>query len=573
MEELSGINGSPGVALGKAFLFLEEKLTVPKYEISHAQTAFENERFMTAVRAARNEVKSLTTDRDNALLEAQLMMFDDTEFHQSIRRGLDESGKNVEWILLQTIESLSAKLGSSPSAYLKERAVDLQDVGRRIMNHLLYRERPSLSAITEPVILVTHNLMPSDALALNKHLVLGIAMDVGGKTSHTAILARSLEIPAVLGLSDVSHRVKAGDELIVDGNRGIVILNPDKKAANLYRKRKSEWERKYVLLNEEVDLPAETRDGKLVHLEANIEVPEEAESALTHGADGVGLFRSEFLFLQPNRFPSEEDQYAAYRTVLNAMGERSVTIRTLDLGGDKVMPGFSTGTEANPILGWRAVRFCLARPEIFKTQLRALLRASVHGNLRIMFPLIAGAGELENITALLEEVKAELAREGIDFRRSIPIGIMIEVPSAAVTSDILASKVEFFSIGTNDLIQYTLAVDRGNERVAYLYEPFHPGVLRLIKMTIDNAHARGVHVGMCGEMAGDPLATAVLLGLGLDSFSMSSIGIPLIKRIIRSVGAMEAETFVRSLLPMQSGKEIESAVRGWMEERFDSLSF
>jgi phosphotransferase system enzyme I (PtsI) len=572
MFELAGINASPGIALGKAFLFLEEKLVVPKYDISPAQAAFEDERFLAAVNAAKAEVNALIKGRQNSLLEAQLLMLDDPELHDQVKIGLQKTQKNVEWVLLETIEAMSAKLGDAGSAYLKERAVDFHDIGRRILNNLLFRERPTLSSITEPVILVTHNLLPSDALALNKRLVLGIATDVGGRTSHTAILTRSLEIPAVLGLSDISRRVKSGDELIVDGNRGAVIVDPDRKTRTLYQKRKDEWEHKYVLLKDLVSLPAETRDGKLIRLDANIEVPEEVDSVLTHGADGIGLFRSEFLFLQPGRFPTEEDQYKAYVTVLKAMGNRVVTIRTLDLGGEKVMPGFPVGAEANPILGWRAIRFCLARPEIFKTQLRALLRASVHGNLRLMFPLIAGAGELDLITAFLEEVKAELSREGIPFTHEIPIGIMIEVPSAAVTSDILASKVDFFSIGTNDLIQYTLAVDRGNERVAYLYEPFHPGVLRLIKMTIENAHTHGVPVGMCGELAGDPLATVVLLGLGLDSFSMGAIGIPMIKRIIRSVGAMEAEAFVRSLMPMQSGREIESAVRGWMEERFDFFS-
>lgn len=447
--------------------------------------------------------------------------------------------------------------------------MDLNDVGRRITAHLLYRERPSLASIQEPVVLVAHNLMPSDALSLSKRLVLGIATDVGGKTSHTAILARSLEIPAVLGLSDASRRLKPGDEVVVDGNRGLIIVNPDKRTKSLYQRRKTDWEQKNILLKELVNLPAETTDGKLVRLQANIEVPEEVDSVLTHGADGVGLFRSEFLFLQPGRFPTEEDQYRAYCTVLKAMGSRTVTIRTLDVGGDKVMPGFPAGSEANPILGWRAVRFCLARPEVFKTQLRALLRASVYRDLRIMFPLISGPGELDLIDALLSEVKAELTREGIPYRPDISIGIMIEVPSAAVVSDILASRVDFFSIGTNDLIQYCLAVDRGNEKVAYLYEPFHPGVLRLIKMIIDNGHAKGIPVGMCGEMAGDPLATVVLLGLGLDNFSMGAIGIPFIKRIVRSVGAMEAESFVRTLLPLHSGREIESVVRAWMEERFD----
>ncbi len=572
MKELAGISASPGIALGKVYLLLEEKLVIPKYEISPARTASEIERFMNAVHAAREAVQSLAKGKEHALVDAQVMMFDDPEFHETIKRGIEREKRNAEWVVLETVEDLSAKLAGSPDTYLRERVVDLNDIGRRIMSHLVYRERPDLSGINEPVILVTHNLMPSDALALNKKFVLGIATDVGGKTSHTAILARSLEIPAVLGLSDLSRLAHHGDELIVDGNIGTVILEPDKKTRALYQKRKTDWEHKYVLLRELKELPAETRDGKLIRLDANIEIPEEVESVLMHGADGIGLFRSEFLFLQPGRFPSEEDQFKSYRTVLSAMGDRSVTIRTLDLGGDKVMPGFPLDTDANPILGWRAVRFCLSRPEIFKTQLRALLRASVHGKLRIMFPLISGAGELELILAVLEETKADLSREGKPFKERIPIGIMIEVPSAAVTSDILAAKVDFFSIGTNDLIQYTLAVDRGNQRVAYLYEPFHPGVLRLIKLTIDNAHAHGIPVAMCGEMAGDPMAAVLLLGLGLDSFSMGAIGIPPIKRIIRAVGAMEAESFVRTLLPMRSGAEIEAAVRAWMGERFDFLS-
>jgi phosphoenolpyruvate-protein phosphotransferase (PTS system enzyme I) len=403
--------------------------------------------------------------------------------------------------------------------------------------------------------------------------VLGIAADVGGKTSHTAILARSSEIPAVLGLSDITRHVNAGDELIVDGIRGMVIVEPDKLTRELYDERKKEWQRKYVILKELRQLPAETVDGKLVSIEANIELPEEVDSVLTHGGDGIGLFRSEFLFLQPNHFPTEEDQYHAYSTVLKAMRGRSVTIRTLDLGGDKVMPGFSLETDANPLLGWRAIRFCLSKPDIFRTQLRALLRSSMNGNLRIMFPLISGAEELSKIVETLVEVKEELRKENVSFRDEIPMGIMIEVPSAALSSDILAGQADFFSIGTNDLIQYTLAVDRGNERVAYLYQPFHPGVIRLIRTTIENAHAQGLPVGMCGEMAGDPLATVVLLGLGLDSFSMGPIAIPLIKRIIRSVGVMEAEALARSLVPMRSSAQIEQAVRKWMEERLDFFSW
>ena len=571
--ELTGISASPGIARGKAFLFLEERISVPRYDISGPQVESEYGRFITALEKASAEVKGLIAGRDGALLEAQLLMFDDPELKKNVRESLAESRRNVEWIFFQIVEEMSSKLAEADSQYLRERTVDFTDAGNRILDHLLHTTRTRLSDIREPSILVTHNLMPSDTLGLDRTLVLGIAADAGGKTSHTAILARAGEIPAVLGLSDISRCVQTGDEVIVDGSRGTVIVSPNEATRALYDERRRDWERTSSMLKEQRDLPAETVDGKRLSIEANIEVPEEAEGVLAHGADGIGLFRSEFLFMQPNRFPSEEEQLAAYTMVLTAMGGRTVTIRTLDLGGDKVMPGVHFTPDSNPLLGWRAIRFCLARPEVLKTQLRALLRASVHGSLRIMFPLISGPREMDQIAEIMGEVKSDLTREGLPFRADVPTGIMIEVPSAALTSDTLAARADFFSIGTNDLIQYTLAVDRGNEKVAYLYEPFHLGVLRLIRMTIENAHAHGIPVGMCGELAGDPLATVVLIGLGLDSFSMGPIGIPLIKRIVRSVGSMESEAFVRSLMPMKSGREIEHAVREWMENRLDFPSW
>jgi phosphotransferase system enzyme I (PtsI) len=573
MMEFTGISASPGISRGKAFLFLEDRLSVPHYEIAHSQVETEFGRFLEALSKAAGEVRGLVAGRDEALFEAQLLMFDDPDLKDEVRASLAGSLRNVEWVLQQIIERMNARLSQAGSAYLRERTVDLTDAGDRILDHLLSRTRTRLTDIREPSVLVTHNLMPSDTLGLDRALVLGIAADAGGRTSHTAILARAAEIPAVLGLSDISRSVRPGDEVIVDGTRGTVIVSPDEATCRLYDERRREWEHKDVVLGAQRDLPAETTDGKRLSLEANIEVPAEAAAVLAHGADGIGLFRSEFLFIRPNRAPTEEEQLAAYTSVLLAMKGRSVTIRTLDLGGDKVMPGFHLAEDANPLLGWRAIRFCLSRPDVFRTQLRALLRASVHGALRIMFPLISGPGELDRISETLAEVKAELVREGRPFREDVPVGIMVEVPSAAVTSDILAARADFFSIGTNDLIQYTLAVDRGNERVAYLYEPFHPGVMRLIRMTIDNAHAHGIPVGMCGELAGDPLATVVLLGMGLDSFSMGPIGIPLIKRIVRSVGVTEAEEFVRTLLPLGSGREIEQAVRRWMEERLDFFSW
>ncbi|HTZ50844.1 MAG TPA: phosphoenolpyruvate--protein phosphotransferase [Spirochaetia bacterium] len=569
MMEFTGISASPGVARGKAFLFLEEKVSVPRYDIPESQVESEFARFLAALDKASTEVKALIAGQDGSVVEAQLLMFEDPELRKRVRSTLEESRRNVEWVFLQIVEEMREKLEQADSAYLRERTVDFSDAGNRVLDQLLFTARPRLTDIREPSILVTNNLMPSDTLGLDRTLVLGIAADAGGKTSHTAILARAAEIPAVLGLSDISRVVHTGDEVIVDGNRGTVIVSPDEATRALYDERRREWEQSTVVLKSERDLPAETLDGKRLFIEANIEVPQEAEGVLAHGADGIGLFRSEFLFLQPGHAPTEEEQLAAYTSVLTVMAGRTVTIRTLDLGGDKVIPGYHLAPDGNPLLGWRAIRFCLARPEVLKTQLRALLRASVHGALRIMFPLISGPAELDRISEIMAEVKGDLTREGRPFRPDVPTGIMIEVPSAAVTSDILASRADFFSIGTNDLIQYTLAVDRGNEKVAYLYEPFHPGVLRLVRMTIENGHAHGIPVGMCGELAGDPLATVVLLGMGLDSFSMGPIGIPIIKRIIRSVGSMEAEAFVRTLMPMKSGREIEQAVRDWMEDRLE----
>ena len=403
--EFAGISASPGIARGKAFLFIEDKLTIPRYEISTSQVENENERFLSALGKASEEVKGLSRGRNSKLFDAQVLMFDDPDLKSRVRRTVEEKLHNVEWVLIQIMEEMSGKLAAADSQYLRERSIDFSDASSRILGHLLQHPKVQLSDVREKVILVTHNLMPSDTLGLDRTLVLGIAADVGGKTSHTAILARSSEIPAVLGLSDISRHVKPGDEVIVDGTSGTVIVNPDDATRGLYEERKREWGRKYAILKELRDLPAETVDGKLVSIEANIEIPDEVEAVLAHGGDGIGLFRSEFLFLQPNRIPAEEDQFEAYSTVLRAMRGRSVTIRTLDLGGDKVMPGFSMEADANPLLGWRAVRFCLARPELFRTQLRALMRASVHGNLRIMFPLISGAEELARITEMLAEVK------------------------------------------------------------------------------------------------------------------------------------------------------------------------
>jgi phosphotransferase system enzyme I (PtsI) len=577
MKLVEGIMISPGIAIAPVFLHTSDDLSVPAYDISTGQITYEIERFQTARSKAVQDIEALLQrgeigEMEKKLLNSHLMMLNDPQFHEEVTRTLKVRKKNVELVLREVEESLAEKLESSEDEYLRERSLDIRDISNRLLSHLLARQRRPLMDIDRECILVAHNLLPSDIISMNREKVVGIATDFGGKTSHVAILARAFEIPAVLGLSEVTTLVRNEETIILDGNRGLVIIDPDETTLNDYVTSRKAWQQHELQLLNLNELRAETRDGKLLQLESNIEVPDEIHSVLAHGSDGIGLFRSEFLYIVPRKFPDEEEQLSAYNRVLEAMKPRSVTIRTLDLGGDKIIPGVIPEEETNPILGWRAVRFCLANPDVFKPQLKALLRASVHGNLKVMFPMISGVEELDTSLQILEEAKEELRGSGQPFDENVPVGIMIEVPSAAFTSDILAKKVSFFSIGTNDLIQYMIAVDRENERIAYLYEPFHPGVLRLIKMVVDNAHNNGIPVGMCGEMAGDPYAAVILLGLGLDEYSMSAIGIPMIKRIIRSVTIAEAEELVGTIMEMKSSRDIDEHVRTWMEDRFDFIS-
>jgi phosphotransferase system enzyme I (PtsI) len=564
MREFRGFPVSPGIARAPAFLFFEdEEIVAPNFTVPENQLDGEWARLLIAVEKTKDEVNDLRKralteagKEQAAIFEAHLLMLDDPDLFENIEKNLRTSFRNIERVIIDLERELVDRLSGVEDPNLQARAADIQDVSRRILGHLLKTERLTLADLDHDAIVVARDLLPSDMMVMNRDRVKGIVTECGGKTSHVAILARAFELPAVLGVGEPLDEIRSGTPLIIDGAAGLLIAEPDAGAlarAETARISEAEKARMLSLLR---DLPAITRDGTRIQVKSNIEVPDEAGSVLPHGADGVGLFRSEFLFFQPGHIPGEEEQYRAYRRVLETLPGLPVTIRTLDIGGDKVLPELGAGGEKNPLLGWRAIRFCLSKTEVFMAQLRAILRAAVHGEARIMFPMISTVEELDRALELLGEARDECRRRGQDVPDRIPTGIMIEVPSAAIASDILAEKSDFFSIGTNDLTQYTLAVDRGNEKVAYLHEPFHPAVIRLIKTTIDNGRAAGIPVGLCGEMAADPASALLLLGLGLGEFSMSSPSVPGVKRLVRSVTVAEAKGVADSALALRSASEV-----------------
>ena len=564
MIKLKGIAASGGIKIGTAYCIGREEFSIPKNKISHEDISREIYRLEEALIGTRKEIATLQKKMaqdlgyDHAkIFEAHLLVIEDRVLIEDVIQQIKTKKVNVEFAFSQSIKKYVDTLLKLDDEYLRERVMDIEDVSRRVLRKLLKKDSVALGDVKEKVIIVSHDLPPSQTASLPKENILGFVTDVGGSTSHTAIIARSLGIPAVVGLEVATKNIKAGDKLIIDGFDGTVIVAPTDKVIKDYQRRFAKISKETKPSHVIKVLKACTQDKKEIIVSANIELPEEVPLVHEYGAEGVGLYRTEYIFLGRRELPSEEEQYKAYVNVARKMKPFSVIVRTIDIGGDKFLSQPQVPTEMSPFLGWRAIRFCLARPQIFKAQLRAILRASVEGNMKVMFPMISGLEELREAKKLLEDCKRELKKEGKPYNEHISVGIMIEVPSAALTADSLAKESDFFSIGTNDLIQYSLAVDRANEKVAYLYEPGHPAVLRLIKNVIEAAHMRNIWVGMCGEMAGEPLFAYLLLGLGLDEFSMPPPRVQKIKEVIRNVSYSEARKVAEKAVSLPTAKEVE----------------
>jgi len=559
-----GAGASPGIARGKIHVVRDELDDVPRYRIAPSQIADEIGRFEAALIQTRMQIlkmqqriaESIGT-KDAAIFDAHLLVVEDRTLIDEVLRKLETDLWNVEWVFQEVATRYAATLSKIDDPYLRERAVDIQDVSKRVIRNLQGKAPRAFLALTEPHILVAHNLTPSDTASMNKKHVLGIATDLGSRTSHAAIMARSLNIPAIVGLHDITAKLETGQYVLLDGIDGVLIVNPTAETLAKYAEIESKRAKVVAQLKELRETTSTTRDGRHIVLSANIELPEDVEAVFANGAEGIGLYRTEFLYLNRNTLPTEEEQYETYRQVAERVRPHPLIIRTFDLGGDKLAAGTVDITdELNPFLGWRAIRFCLENIDIFKTQLSAILRASTVGNVKIMFPMISGLDELRRAIEVLAECKEELRKAEIDIADKIEVGAMIEIPSAAISANVLAREVDFFSIGTNDLIQYALAVDRVNEKIAHLYEPTHPAVVRLLKMIADAAHANNIWVGVCGEMAGDIALTPLLLGLGMDELSTSAMLVPRVKRAVQSLAIPECRELVEETLKLDTPSEI-----------------
>ena len=571
---ITGIPASPGIVFGKALVLKEEKIVLDTQKISEDQVEAEVARFYAGREAAVEQLNSIHQralkslgEEKAAIFEGHLMILEDEELEEEIIDYLRSQKVNASVAASKIIDQQVEMLSEIDDEYLKERAGDIRDIGNRLIKNILGMHIVDLGDITEESILVAYDLTPSETAQLNLEKVLGFITDIGGRTSHTSIMARSLELPAIVGTNDVTARVNTGDYLILDAVNNRVYVNPTQAEIDELKTLEAKLAEEKAELAKLKDLPAVTLDGHKVEVVANIGTIRDCEGAHRNGAEGVGLYRTEFLFMDRDQLPSEEEQFIAYKEVVEAMEGRLVVLRTMDIGSDKELPYLNLPKEMNPFLGWRAIRIALDRREILRAQLRAVLRASTFGKLAVMFPMIISVEEIRELKSVLETLKAELRAEGKAFDENIQVGVMVETPSAAVNAKFLAKEVDFFSIGTNDLTQYTLAVDRGNELISHLYNPMSPSVLGLIKQVIDASHAEGKWTGMCGELAGDERATLLLLGMGLDEFSMSAISVPHIKKLVRHVSYQEAKALADEALQKPTAAEIEQLIQAFLAEK------
>ncbi|MGD7009020.1 phosphoenolpyruvate--protein phosphotransferase [Metabacillus sp. 84] len=566
MLELNGIGASAGIAIAKAYRLEEPDLTVSKTTVSDQDA--EIRRFEEAIHKSKSELERIKEHALNELgkdkaeiFAAHLLVLSDPELLNPVKDKISSEASNAEFAMKETADMFVSVFESMDNEYMKERAADIRDVTKRVIAHLIGVELPSPSLISEEVVIIAEDLTPSDTAQLNRQFVLGFTTDIGGRTSHSAIMARSMEIPAVVGTKEATAKIQNGTMVIVDGLSGDVIIDPSSETIAAYEEKKKKHEAQKAEWAKLVNEPTVSKDGHHVELAANIGTPKDVKGVIENGGEAVGLYRTEFLYMGRDQLPTEDEQFEAYKAVLTNMEGKPVVVRTLDIGGDKELPYLHLPKEMNPFLGFRAIRLCLEEQDIFRTQLRALLRASVHGNLRIMFPMIATLDEFRQAKAVLLEEKAGLQSKGVKVSENIEIGIMVEIPSTAVMADVFAKEVDFFSIGTNDLVQYTMAADRMNERVSYLYQPYNPAILRLITLVIEAAHKEGKWVGMCGEMAGDPIAIPILLGLGLDEFSMSATSILPARTQILGLSKEEAASYKEQILGMETTQEVIDFVK------------
>ena len=565
---LKGISASPGICIGKAYLVDRGGVdVVDRYDILEKKVKHEVKRFKSAVQNAKQDLRAIIENSPAELqkaniLETHVVLLNDKLLYGRTIEAIEKERVNAEWALKTVVNQIKAVFQEMPDPYLKERVSDIIHVSSLVMHNLMGAEAQSIDAIGKRVILVARDLSAADTSQINLERIKGFITDLGGKTSHTGIIARSLEIPAVVGLEQATRMVANDDIVIVDGTTGAVIVHPSEQTLMEYAERQASYERYRAVITRDSHLEARTPDGHRIDVMANIELPEEVVAVLNYGGDGIGLYRTEFQYLNRTSFPSENELFENYKDVIEVMAPRPVTFRTLDINGDKAMAIDTAFAEDNPALGLRAIRYCLKRPAVFKTQLRAILRAAAFGSVRIMFPMISIHFEICEAKRLLDEAAESLEKDGLPYKRDIPLGAMIEVPSAVVIADLLAREVDFFSIGTNDLIQFTLAIDRGNKQVAHLFQPLDPAVLRMIKRTADVAKDNGITVGMCGEMANQPLYAPLLLGMGLHELSMNPQAIPVVKRMIRSIRIADTHALVQEVLKQPTALKVLAVLRG-----------